>query len=111
MPDPDWFHLPKETSIGQKLARWIEKCFQLKEMLLVTKWGRLKSNLFSMEKQQILDVSNEQAILVSEVLTYMSFSKIRVRESLLLHERCIYKAPPLTGCGMQKNFFTSSLQR
>lgn len=57
MPDPDWFHLPKETSVGQKLARRIEKCFQLMEMLLVTKWGNLKSNLFSREKQQIVHVS------------------------------------------------------
>jgi len=57
MPDPDWFHLPKETSIGQMLARWIEKCFQLMEMLLVTKWRNLKSNLFSVEKQQIVHVS------------------------------------------------------
>jgi len=57
MPDPDWFHLPKETSVGQKLARWIEKCFHLMEMLLVTKWGNLKSNLFSTEKQQIVHVS------------------------------------------------------
>lgn len=59
MPDPDAFHLPKVTSIGQKLAKWIEKCFQLMESPLVTKWGDLKSNLFSMENLQIVHVSTQ----------------------------------------------------
>lgn len=82
MPDPDWFHLPKETSIGQMLARWIEKCFQLMEMLLVTKWGNLKSNLFSTEKQQNGKMFQHlQAIPVSKVLTYMTFSKNGDQES------------------------------
>lgn len=44
------FHLLKETSIGQMLARWIGNCFQLMEVPFVTEWGNLKCNPFSFEK-------------------------------------------------------------
>lgn len=50
---------------------------------------------------------HEQAIPVSKVLTYMSFSSHRDVNQLLLHERYKYRVSSLMDCSMTKELFCS----